>query len=143
MNITCQLYQHVDFKALFHKKALFSTADAGQALPKIPEAGAAGGLHGGRRDRGLQAGRGACRAAGGDRGGRGPQLGRSGAGRRHRLKSGAQSRERTALGGDEDGGGGAQSRDRTGTNRVRGILSPLCLPISPSGRKARSGVEPD
>lgn len=31
---------------------------------------------------------------------------------------------------------GARSRTRTGTDlSVRGILSPLCLPIPPSGRK--------
>ena len=43
---------------------------------------------------------------------------------------------------------GARNRNRTGTLlSLRGILSPLCLPISPSGRsgrivEARPGIEP-
>ncbi len=37
---------------------------------------------------------------------------------------------------------GARSRGRTGTNlSIRGILSPLCLPISPSGRYGGGGVD--
>ena len=41
---------------------------------------------------------------------------------------------------------GARGRNRTGTTRSRGILNPLCLPISPPGQnqimEARAGIEP-
>ena len=41
--------------------------------------------------------------------------------------------------------GGARGRTRTGTRvKSRGILSPLCLPISPPGQRveAEAGIEP-